>query len=173
VSTTRRAALGVALLACALIAGSCTDEPGFDRGAAVERVVDTAEPPVTDEQAGCYVDRVVDELGESALDPTAPLQDEQVRRRTVIRIDCLGASSLGSPVQSDRPAVTAALDEPFTYGQDEVLDSLWDACAAGDAAACDRLFLEAPLGSDYETFGATCGNRTAEPSCTERYPSPG
>ena len=45
---------------------------------------------------------------------------------------------------------------PYTYGDDAYLDSLWDACAAGDAEACDQLYLESTPGTDYEWFGGTC-----------------
>jgi len=48
---------------------------------------------------------------------------------------------------------------PETYGDDPELDALWDDCAAGDYAACDDLWLTAPFGSDYESFGSTCGER--------------
>lgn len=56
------------------------------------------------------------------------------------------------------------LEEPTTtggttYGSDPVLDALWDSCAAGDMAACDNLFMESPIDSEYETFGDTCGGR--------------
>jgi hypothetical protein len=51
------------------------------------------------------------------------------------------------------------VSEPYTYGDDPYFDGLWDACAAGDGAACDTLFLESPIGSEYETFGYTCGYR--------------
>ena len=43
-----------------------------------------------------------------------------------------------------------------TYGDDPTLDALWDACAAGDGQACDDLYNEAPIGSEYEEFGDTC-----------------
>ncbi|MCK6211591.1 toll/interleukin-1 receptor domain-containing protein [Georgenia sp. EYE_87] len=58
---------------------------------------------------------------------------------------------------------------PAPPGLDPTLDALWNACAAGDAASCDTLFLSAPLGSDYEAFGSTCGNRVppVEGSCVE------
>jgi hypothetical protein len=49
---------------------------------------------------------------------------------------------------------------PFAYGDDEYFDTLWDACAAEDWQACDTLYIESPVGSDYEEFGNTCGNRT-------------
>ncbi|HEY3438028.1 MAG TPA: hypothetical protein VGK35_10110 [Actinotalea sp.] len=47
------------------------------------------------------------------------------------------------------------------YGDDPTLDALWDACAGGDLAACDNLYDSSPVGSEYETFGDTCGNTTA------------
>ena len=47
------------------------------------------------------------------------------------------------------------------YGDDPTLDALQDSCAAGDMVACDRLYLDSPVGSGYETFGATCGERAA------------
>lgn len=45
----------------------------------------------------------------------------------------------------------------FTYGDSPYLDELWNACDAGDMAACDLLYLDAPAGSEYEDFGWTCG----------------
>lgn len=47
------------------------------------------------------------------------------------------------------------------YGDDAQLDRLWDSCAAGDALACDDLYLESPVGSEYEAYGDTCGERFA------------
>ena len=44
-------------------------------------------------------------------------------------------------------------DEPNAYGDDSYLDSLWDACAGGDTQACDDLYWESPVGSEYESFG--------------------
>jgi len=46
-----------------------------------------------------------------------------------------------------------------TYGDDPALDELWDACDAGDGAACDDLFSETDGGTEYEEFGWTCGGR--------------
>jgi len=48
-----------------------------------------------------------------------------------------------------------------TYGDDPYLDGLWDDCAAGDMTACDALYQESPVGSEYETFGDTCGYLTS------------
>ena len=47
-----------------------------------------------------------------------------------------------------------------SYGSDPYLDGLWDACESGDWAACDALYSESPIGSEYEEFGGTCGYLT-------------
>jgi hypothetical protein len=75
------------------------------------------------------------------------------------------------------PSVTAPLGGPiptfevgsdaFTYGDDPGLDRLWDECAAGEGKACDDLYQAAPIDSEYETFGYTCGNRPNVIICTE------
>jgi hypothetical protein len=44
-------------------------------------------------------------------------------------------------------------------GDDPALDQLYDGCAAGDGEACDELYFGSPLGSEYERFAATCGDR--------------
>jgi RNA polymerase subunit RPABC4/transcription elongation factor Spt4 len=57
---------------------------------------------------------------------------------------------------------------PQSYGEDpEGLDVLWSRCQAADMAACDMLFWNSPMGSEYEEFGATCGGRdpTASQYC--------
>lgn len=48
---------------------------------------------------------------------------------------------------------------PRNLGNDPVLDQLADRCANGDFGACDDLFWQSPLDSDYEDFGARCGDR--------------
>lgn len=50
-------------------------------------------------------------------------------------------------------------DEPQNYGDDSYLDGLYDDCEAGDDTACDDLYYESPIGSEYEDFGQTCGDR--------------
>ena len=58
-------------------------------------------------------------------------------------------------------------------GTDPTLDSLVTACENEDWAACDQLFNDAPLGSEYEEFGDTCGNRTSGGTyCVEEFGEP-
>ena len=48
-------------------------------------------------------------------------------------------------------------------GDDEALNALADDCYGGDMGACDDLFLQAEVGSDYEDYGNTCGGRMPDP----------
>lgn len=67
-----------------------------------------------------------------------------------------------------------ATPEAGGYGSDAVLDALWDDCAAGDPVACDTLYVESPVGSEYESFGATCGDRTDGSAwCVDEFPATG
>jgi len=43
-------------------------------------------------------------------------------------------------------------EEPMARGDSRFLDMLWDACAAGDAEACEALWDNSPIDSEYETF---------------------
>ena len=52
-----------------------------------------------------------------------------------------------------RPEPEPEPDIPMAYGDDPYFDRLWDECEAGDYDACDELFLESPIGSDYEAYG--------------------
>ena len=56
---------------------------------------------------------------------------------------------------------------PVSYGDDPELDRLWDRCAAGDVSACDELWEAAPIGSEYERFGVTCGEREEVLNCVD------
>lgn len=61
---------------------------------------------------------------------------------------------------------------PIAYGDDPELDALWDQCEAGDGSACDQLWELAPVDSDYERFGVTCGEREDVLDCTDITPDP-
>jgi TIR domain len=67
-----------------------------------------------------------------------------------------------TPVTDSETTTTTAEpeDPPFTVGDDPALDALTDSCTAGDLAACDQLYVDSPVNSDYELYGDTCGART-------------
>lgn len=65
----------------------------------------------------------------------------------------------------DAPAPPASADDPDTStyapeGDDPEMQRLIDQCAANDMDACNDLYLQTPLGSEAEEFGATCGARS-------------
>ena len=51
---------------------------------------------------------------------------------------------------------------PMNYGDDNYLDDLYDSCADGDDWACQLLWEESPVDSEYESFALTCGGRDCE-----------
>jgi len=156
---------------------ACSEaSPGMDRAAAVQKVIADSKGAVTQQQAECYVNRVVDEVGAGALAEDARPTPSQLGRLTSIRIDCVGVANLGrSPgtgtVRPLAPEETSARRLPHRRGDDPNLDLLYEACAQGNGRACDDLFDAAPPGSDYEEFAVTCGGRTREKRCADVYSS--
>ena len=88
----------------------------------------------------------------------------------------------GSPVGSDYEAFGSTCGQTTTltrgncasgdtgggvaggsYGDDPTLDALYDSCAVGDLEACDALWFQSPIGSDYEAFGSICGGLESSP----------
>ncbi len=63
----------------------------------------------------------------------------------------------------DLPGTDSSAGRPEVYGDDPDLDALWDACDEGDMASCDDLYWSTGVGTEYEAFGETCGNRVTEP----------
>lgn len=63
-------------------------------------------------------------------------------------------------------APPAGVRDPQNYGDSPELDALWDQCAGGDGQACIALEFQAPAGSAYAAFGASCGNRPDDQSCS-------
>ena len=53
----------------------------------------------------------------------------------------------------------SAIEGARGYGDDDVLDLLWDACEGGNNQACDELYDSAPLDSDYLEFARTCAGQ--------------
>lgn len=47
--------------------------------------------------------------------------------------------------------------KPEGYGNNPVLDQLYDECEGGDTVACEDLYLESPVGSRYEAFAVEQG----------------
>jgi hypothetical protein len=172
----RAAAIPVVLFASSVlwVVTACSEAPSFDRGAAVQRVLDDSQGTMTRQQAECYVNRVADEVGSDQLDPNAHPAPNQMSRLTTIRIDCIGVANLGRTPASGTirplaPNETSARRLPQRPGDDAQLDLLYTACQQGNGQACDSLFDAAPAGSEYEEFAVTCGGRTREAKCADAF----
>ncbi len=84
-------------------------------------------------------------------------------------IDEMFASCLDAvaSLNTDEPPPRQSFEVgPFNIGDDMYLDVLWVACDRGDGVACDSLWEESPIGSVYESFGVTCGNRPEILDCS-------
>jgi hypothetical protein len=149
----------------------------FDRAGAVSRTLDANGGRLTREQAECYVDGVHSRVGSRYLAPGATIPDDVAAPMTSIRVDCVGVENLGVTTTVDpaldpsgpAPPSTEAGNLPRQRGDDPVLDALYDQCALGSGQACDDLFDRSPVGSAYEAFALTCGNRTTERRCADVY----
>lgn len=130
----------LALAAILLIASACSSTEEQFRDSLVDG-------GFTDEQADCAMEKL-DELGidPETLTDDALGDDEPPQAATEAVASCL----LGIDLDGGETLIDAQLDE--WYAQ----------CEAGDGAACDNLYLQSPIGSDYEAFGNTCGGRVPD-----------
>ena len=154
--------LATIIIAVATIAAACGSED--DGSPALEQAFLDAmsEQGVPDEAAQCLLDELEAE-GYSATDlAIMGLSEDEPPPEMLTAIFRCGEELLddrafgGDPDDdSDGPSDTAD-----AYGDDPFLDDLHDACTAGDMQACDDLYWQSPIGSEYEAFAATCGERS-------------
>ncbi|MGY1702782.1 hypothetical protein [Geodermatophilus sp. SYSU D00766] len=74
---------------------------------------------------------------------------------------CAGRVPYQTNACQERLGTTTPADPtpPTGLGDDATYQPLAEACFAGDWAACDRLWLETPIGSPYEDYAGTCAGR--------------
>lgn len=71
------------------------------------------------------------------------------------------------------PEQLETLCDGIEYGSDRDFDALWDLCADGRYWACDVLYEISPVGSQYEFFAETCGERIDTTEwCTDEFNTP-
>ena len=134
-------------------------EVAFAEQAGIEELSESLEDYVA-----CLLDDVVEELDlswaevESALEETGDLSSlgsgtDDMPDGVLL---CLGELT---SADLELLGVSEGLFESSAdaYGDDPVLDALWDACEAGDAVACDDLYMQSPFGSEYESFALDNG----------------
>lgn len=164
----------IMVMAAALILGACGG--GDDAGAASPVVQEAIDGMVSEgiprDTAECFVGGLVDEFGLdglAAMGETEEVSPEVALKTLALFGECdfdLGGIDDGGfgagPDISDFREMASPRSEvegPYTYGDDDFLDALWDDCEDGSGEACDELFFDSPVGSEYEAFGNTCGNR--------------
>lgn len=163
----------VAVVVAVLLAGGGDEDDSVRTQLAAQF---RANSELSDDQADCVADHVVDEMGEdsfegvdfSAEEPPDEIADDLFAAAfdSLESCDIDPADFAGSGSDDDDDADSG----DGTYGSDPELDALYDACADGDYEACDDLYNQSPSGSEYEEFGDTCGDRN-EPSgyCVDLY----
>jgi hypothetical protein len=169
------AAVIIAVVAFLLLGGD--DESDRDRIQAdmVAQLQDESE--LSDDQAECIADAIIDDLGTerlkdvdfSADEPPDDLADDYFSAAMASLETCdIDPSEFGGDTTDTTDGGSDGGDG--TYGSDPALDELWDQCEDGDYQACDDLYNESPSGSEYEEFADTCGNRN-EPQgyCVDVY----
>lgn len=67
------------------------------------------------------------------------------------------------PTPAPTPVTETTTAEPFDYGDDPMLDSLYEECESGVMVSCDNLYANSPAGSNYEVFGSYCGYAALAP----------
>jgi hypothetical protein len=159
----------VVLAAFAVIITACgRDESDF------RDQLKAQDPSITDETVDCIlaeldarglsVDDISDDaIGEGSLPPGA--QDAMLACVLPGTGDADSSSSdsgaTGTDPETDAESLDGDSDAGVAgrYGTDPDLDALWDACDAGDGAACDDLYFQSEIDTEYEEFGDTCGHR--------------
>ena len=89
------------------------------------------------------------------LEPLTPPRRRAEGRRAAAVLGIALVAFVGVVVARAEPG-------PDGPGDDATLDGLAEACAAGTLSACDTLFLDSPVGSEYEVIGGSCGYRHAD-----------
>jgi len=168
------AAVAAAVVAFLLLGGDDDGDRDRIRGEMAAQI--RADSDLTNAQAECMADAVIDEIGTerlkdvdfSADDPPEDLADDFFKAALASLDKCdIDESVFTGGDTSDTTDESAA---EGSYGSDPDLDELYDRCEDGDYQACDDLYNESPTGSEYEEFGDTCGGRN-DPSgyCVELY----
>lgn len=124
-----------------------------------------------------YVDCLVAELESRGMDLEDMVidpgpDDDPSPTAVLVAIDLcgdVGAPALSNGSQSSPLTGNGVQPADGAYGSDPKLDQIHDACASGDGGACDDLYFQSPIDSEYERFGLLCGDRFPDPpgSCAE------
>jgi hypothetical protein len=130
-----------------------------------QQIVDRTLSADTDGSMLAAAAECVDDL--ASLDPfVQSFIDGAAESGTVLSVEEARCSIRALEADDREAAILECLGDRVSdggdYGDDQILDLLWDQCTAGNAQACDELYRDAPIGSRYETYGRTCGDRLVD-----------
>jgi hypothetical protein len=133
------------------------------------------DPSITDETVDCILAELdavglsVDDISDDAIgEGPLPAGAQDAMLACVLSDTGDAGSSSSESGATDGTAPETDTESPEgdsdsgvagRYGTDPDLDALWDACDAGDGAACDDLYFQSAIDTEYEEFGDTCGHR--------------
>jgi hypothetical protein len=158
------------VLAVMVLLASCSSSSGSAVDDLKAALIDDG---ASESEAECAANDLV-ELGYTADDIYADDTDPSPEAFEII-LGCIEGGDLMADLQDGLSDVTDLEDElnemmedlmtddsPQSYGDDPELDAYYDACEGGDLVACDDLYMNAPFGSEYESFGIDCGGHEAD-----------
>ncbi|MET0903418.1 MAG: hypothetical protein ABWZ52_09270, partial [Acidimicrobiales bacterium] len=149
------AAVAIAVIAILALGGD-DDDPSV-RAELASAIQDDTD--LTQSEAECVADLLVDEAGEDAFEDTDFSADDPPTE-FIAAFLAVGPQTFVDDCGVDESTFSGSTDS--TDDGDEDLEDLEDACAEGDFSACDDLYFASDLGSELEEFGSTCGG-IAEP----------
>lgn len=159
----------IALAALTLLITACGSDQGDFRDQ-----LKAQDPSITDETVDCLITELdahglsVNDISDEAIGEGPLPQGAQEAMLACLTPDAgagdsnpdSGATDGTDPTQTEADGTNGEPDSGAgTYGTDPDLDALWDACESGDGAACDNLYFQSEIDSEYEEFGDTCGHR--------------
>lgn len=158
-----RSVLKLVAMALVVVAAGCSES---SPALTADQLIDQARTQLLDDGVDGAVADCVIRLAERDL-RIGPL-DDVTRDELILNCERAVAVINGEAAESDDSARSLAfVDGPDRRGDDPELDRLWTACEDGLGQACDQLFEQSPVGSEYERFGVSCGHRDEMLDCLE------
>ena len=154
---TRGHKLGGIAVALALVAAACGGGSEATKDDLVAELV--GDNLFTQEQAECFVDAVWDEIGPLDSGRITSPDDLTAAEQSALTAATFSCIDIGGLLDDSLTGETNFSPTDRAPGTNAEFDALWESCGGGDAEACDTLYFDSPVGSDYEEFGLSCGGR--------------
>lgn len=149
----------------------------YDKEAIIRLAAETMEADIgvySEEYAECLIEGVLDIATDVSWEDLADaferdgnlenldssVEEPEEEEIFALSMTCAAEGYLLQDLMND--AVEDIISSGGKYGDDPYLDSLYNQCADGDDWACQTLWEESPIDSEYESFAITCGGRNCE-----------